>query len=116
MTLHEGLVVIGKAIVDGTSVVLFALLGQVLHPKRFSGLISADPSIAVAGFIITVVDKGDHEATLSAIGMMFGAVGFVVFALCVRMFLVRYNAEVTSSRACIERAVVAIGGYFVILR
>jgi hypothetical protein len=61
---------------------LFALLGQVLHPKRFSGLFSAAPSIAVAGLIITVVDKGDHDATLSAIGMMFGAVGFVVFALC----------------------------------
>jgi len=116
VTSHAVLVVIGKAIIGGTFVVLFALLGQVLYPKRFSGLFSAAPSIAVAGLIITVVDKGDHEATLGAIGMMFGAVGFVVFALCVRALLVRYNAVVASSLACIAWAVVAIGGYLVILR
>jgi len=108
---HEVVVVIIKAIAGGTFVVLFALLGQVLHPKWLSGLFSTAPAVAVAGLIITVIDKGDHEATVSAIGMMFGAVGFVVFALCIRALLVRYDAMVASALACVAWVVAAIGGY-----
>ena len=114
--MREVLVVLIKAIAGGTFVVLFALLSQVLHPKGFSGLFSAAPSIAVAGLIITVIDKGGHAASLSAIGMMFGAVGFVAFALCARVLLVRYHAVVASALACIAWSGVALGGYFLILR
>ena len=94
--MRELLVVLIKAIAGGTFVVLFALFGQVLHPKWFSGLFSAAPSIAVVGLIITVVDKGDHEASLTAIGMMFGAVGFVMFALCVRVLLTQRGCGVSA--------------------
>jgi len=114
--MREVLVVLVKAIAGGTFVLLFALLGQVLQPKWFSGLFSAAPSVAVAGLIITVVDKGDHEASLSAIGMMFGAVGFVVFAICVRALLVRHSALVAAALACVAWLVAAIGGYLLVLR
>jgi uncharacterized membrane protein (GlpM family) len=114
--MREVMVVLVKAIAGGAFVLLFALLGQVLHPKWFSGFFSAAPSVAVAGLIITVVDKGDHEASLNAIGMMFGAVAFVVFALCVRGLLVRHSALVASALACVAWLVAAIGGYLLVLR
>lgn len=114
--MREVVVVVIKAIAGGMFVVLFALLGQALHPKWFSGLFSAAPSIAIAGLIITAVDKGGHAAAASALGMMFGAVGFVVFALSVRVLLVRCHAAVASALAAAAWFVVAIGGYLVILR
>lgn len=116
MVAHDAAVIAIKAAAAGSLVVAFALLGQVLRPKWFAGLFSAAPSIAIASLIVTVADKGDRAATSAAIGMVFGAVGFVAFALCARPLLNRFHAVVASALAAVVWVCVAIGGYFAILR
>lgn len=110
------LVILIKAVAGGALVVVFALLGEMLRPKWFAGLFSAAPSIAIASLIVTVAAKGDQSATLASIGMMFGAAGFVVFALVVRHLLDRLNAIAASSIAAGLWGAIAVGGYLLVLR
>jgi uncharacterized membrane protein (GlpM family) len=108
-------VVAVKAAAGGTLVVLFALLGEVLKPKWLAGLFSAAPSVAIASLTVTVVSKGDLEASRAAHGMMFGAVAFVVFASVARPLLQRVNAVVASLIACLAWAAAAAAGYLAVL-
>lgn len=105
-----------KALAGGSLVVAFALLGEVLHPKWLAGLFSAAPSVALAGLVVTVVAEGDHVASREGVGMMFGAVAFVVFSLCVRRLLDRFGAVAASLLGCGAWAVVGLGGYFAVFR
>jgi hypothetical protein len=63
---HDVVVVFIKALFGGCLVVAFALLGHVLRPKWFAGLFAAAPSVAIASLVVTVLDKGHHEASLAA--------------------------------------------------
>ncbi len=107
---------VAEAGAGGTLVVAFALLGQALHPKRFAGLFSAAPSIAIAGLIVTVLAAGDGPASRAALGMLFGAAGFVAFSLVVRPLLKRMSAVATSAFGCGAWVLVAVGGYLVAFR
>lgn len=109
-------VVLIKAVTGGLFVVVFALLGQALRPKAFAGLFAAAPSIALASLIITVIDKGEHDAAEAALGMMVGAAAFVVFASLVRPLLERMHAVAASSIAVCAWLLVAVGGYLAFLR
>lgn len=109
--MHDLAVVGVKALAGGTLVVAFAVLGHVLRPKWFAGLFSAAPSVALASLIVTVADKGHHDAAASALGMIFGAFGFVVFALCVRALLGRMHAVAASAISCAVWLAVAVGSY-----
>jgi uncharacterized membrane protein (GlpM family) len=109
-------VVVIKAALGGTFVVAFALLGHTLRPKRFAGLFAAAPSVALASLVITLIDKGGHDASQAGLGMMFGAVGFVAFAVLVRLLLGRMRAVTASAVGIAAWVVVAIGGYLAVLR
>jgi uncharacterized membrane protein (GlpM family) len=74
-------------------VLLFALLSQGLRPKRFAGLFSAAPAVALAGLTIVVLDKGMHDAHRDALGMIAGSVGMVVYAASVIPLLRRMRAS-----------------------
>jgi uncharacterized membrane protein (GlpM family) len=74
-------------------VVAFALLSQGLSPKRFAGLFSAAPAVALAGLSIVVLDKGAHEAHTNAIGMIAGSAGMVTYAFGVVPLLRRMRAS-----------------------
>ncbi len=62
----------------GALVVLFALIGEVVKPKAFSGLFSAAPSVAVASLALTILADGPAKARQASIGMVVGAVAMVV--------------------------------------
>jgi uncharacterized membrane protein (GlpM family) len=114
--MSDAAVVLVKAATGGVFVVAFALLGQGLRPKAFAGLFAAAPSIALASMIITVTDNGRHDAAEAALGMMVGAVAFVVFAVLVRPLLARMHAVGASSIAVSAWLLVAVGGYLAFLR
>lgn len=84
----------------------FALLSQGLSPKRFAGLFSAAPAVAIAGLTIALLDKGGHEAHQSAVGMIAGAAGMVAYAAVAVQLLKRLRA----SRA----ALVSLGAWFIV--
>jgi uncharacterized membrane protein (GlpM family) len=80
---HEVLILAIKGLAGGALVVAFALLSQGLEPKRFAGLFSAAPAVALAGLTVTLLDKGAHDAHQSAAGMIAGGVGMAVYAAAV---------------------------------
>src|ERR1700716_2852851 len=65
-----------KAANGGLFVVVFALVSEVLTPKRFAGLFSAAPSVALANLAVIVATKGYAEAIANTRGMVIGAVAF----------------------------------------
>jgi hypothetical protein len=84
-------------------VVAFALLSEGLSPKRFAGLFSAAPAVALAGLTIVLLDKGHHDAHQNAVGMLAGSAGMIAYAAAAVPLLRRLPA----SRA----AVVALGAW-----
>jgi uncharacterized membrane protein (GlpM family) len=86
------LILLAKGAAGGALVVAFALLSEGLSPKRFSGLFSAAPAVAIAGLTITVLDKGAHDAHESAAGMIAGAAGMIAYAAAAVPLLRRQRA------------------------
>jgi hypothetical protein len=113
---HQTLVLALKALNGGVFVVAFALVGEVLEPKRFAGLFSAAPSVALASLTITIVDKGPHTARDAATGMIVGAVALVVFCLVARHSVERFKAALGSAVACVAWAAAAAAGYLTVLQ
>jgi uncharacterized membrane protein (GlpM family) len=69
-----------KALAGGALVMAFALLGEVLKPKRFAGLFGAAPAVAIAGLIVVLATKGARDAHQNTIGMLAGSAGMVAYA------------------------------------
>ena len=68
--LSDPVILVIKGLAGGGLVVTFALLSEGLSPKRFAGLFSAAPAVALAGLTVTLLDKGAHSAHESATGMV----------------------------------------------
>jgi hypothetical protein len=69
-----------RFLIGGVIVSLFAMIGEVLRPKSFSGLFGAAPSIALATIGLTIHENGVAFAALQARSMMLGAAAFFVYA------------------------------------
>lgn len=67
-----------KAVDGGLLVVVFALVGEVLKPKRFAGLFGAAPSVALANLAVIALAEGIGAARVSATGMVAGGVAMVL--------------------------------------
>jgi hypothetical protein len=87
-------------------VTAFALLSEGLSPKRFAGLFSAAPAVAIAGLAIVLVDKGSRDAHREAVGMLAGSAGMVAYAATAIPLLRRLRAGRT--------AVAALGAWFLV--
>jgi uncharacterized protein DUF3147 len=79
--MEEAVQLATKTVAGGVLVVAFALIGEAAHPKRFAGLFSSAPAVAVAGLIVTEVAKGTHDARSASLGMIAGSVGMVACCL-----------------------------------
>jgi hypothetical protein len=108
---HDAVIIAVKGLLGGLLVSGFALLGQVLRPKWFAGLFGAAPSIALASLIVTFLDRGHHDASLAAFGMVFGALGFVGFGLASRPLLLRWHAVLASTAGCLVWVGIAFATY-----
>ena len=73
--------------------VAFALLSEVLSPKRFAGLFSAAPAVALAGLTIVVLDTGAHDAHENTVGMIAGAIGMIAYSAAAARLLRRMHAS-----------------------
>ena len=67
-----------KAVDGGLFVALFAVLGEMLQPKRFAGVFGASPAVALANLLVIALAKGDTSARSAAIGMVAGAIAMTV--------------------------------------
>src|SRR3954453_4033085 len=73
--------VVLKALAGGLFVLAFAALAQMIMPKRFAGVFSAAPSVALGSLLVTVAFSGAGDVGLAARGMVVGAVAFFVYCL-----------------------------------
>jgi uncharacterized membrane protein (GlpM family) len=94
--MHDVLILAAKGAAGGSLVCAFALLSETLSPKRFAGLFSAAPAVALAGLAVILLDKGSSAAHEDAIGMIAGSVGMVAYAAALVMLLGRHGAGVAS--------------------
>jgi uncharacterized membrane protein (GlpM family) len=97
--MHDVLILVIKGVVGGTLVAGFALLSQGLEPKRFAGLLSAAPAVALAGLAVTLLDRGAHEAHEAGTGMIVGAAAMAVYAAAAIPMLRRMRGSVGSIAA-----------------
>ncbi len=105
--MHDVIILALKALAGGSLVVAFSLLSQGLRPKRFAGLFSAAPAVALAGLAVALLDKGPHDAHQNAVGMIAGAVGMMAYAAAVIPLLKRTRAMVAASIAMVAWFAVA---------
>jgi uncharacterized membrane protein (GlpM family) len=97
--LSDPLILVIKGLAGGGLVVAFALLSEGLSPKRFAGLFSAAPAVALAGLTVTLLDKGAHAAHQNAAGMIAGGVGMLAYAAAVVPLLRRMRAGAAAAIA-----------------
>jgi uncharacterized membrane protein (GlpM family) len=96
---HQVFAIAIKGLAGGLLVVAFALLSQALAPKRFSGLFSAAPAVAIAGLTVTLLSKGHHDARLDSLGMIAGSAGMVAYAAAAVPLLRRIKAPAAAAVA-----------------
>ena len=97
--MSEVLTIVVKALAGGALVVVFALISEAAMPKRFAGLFSAAPAVALAGLTITVLTKGAHDARDSSTTMMAGAAAMAVYAAVVVALLRREGSRKATAAA-----------------
>lgn len=93
-----------RFIAGGVIVSAFAILGDMLRPKSFAGLLGAAPSVALATLGIAVVQHGPHYATVESWSMIYGAAALACYSLAVCHLLMRFQlaalpATITASAA-----------------
>jgi hypothetical protein len=77
-----------RFVVGGVVVSFFAMLGDVLKPKSFAGVIGAAPSVALATLGLTILKDGKPYAAIEARSMIAGALAFSIYAsVCSRLML-----------------------------
>lgn len=114
--MHEVITVGVKAAAGGLFVVAFSLIGEMASPKRFAGLFSAAPSVALSSLLVIVATTGSAEAQRAATGMIVGAVSFVL-ACGAGVRLVRgFRALRGSLMLCGIWLLMAEAGYLAVLR
>jgi hypothetical protein len=67
-----------RALLGGLLVVIFALVGEVVKPKRFAGIFGAAPSVALANLALVVAVEGTTKASVEAKAMIGGGVAMVI--------------------------------------
>jgi uncharacterized membrane protein (GlpM family) len=80
-----------KTLAGGLLVVLFALVSEVVEPKRFSGVFAAAPAVALAGLAVGGVAKGAGSIRDAAEGMIAG--GFAIVVYCAVVVLVHRRLD-----------------------
>lgn len=100
-----------KGLIGGLFVVAFSVLARGLAPKRFAGLFSAAPSVALASLAVVIVAKGHPEAVANAGGMLVGAAAFVAGCLVGLPVVRRHGASLGSAAICATWLAVAGAGW-----
>jgi len=68
-----------RFLLGGALVSLFALIGDVVRPKRFAGIFGGAPSVALATLALTAAKSGPLTASLEARSMILSSLGFVLY-------------------------------------
>ncbi len=80
-----------RFVAGGLIVSAFAIVGDMLRPKSFAGLLGAAPSVALATLSIAVIQHGPQYAAAESWTMIYGAVALACYSLAVCHLLLRFR-------------------------
>jgi hypothetical protein len=84
---------VARFFIGGILVSLFAVIAEMVRPKSFAGLFGAAPSIALTTLGIAIVQHGKDYAAFEARSMVWGAIGFFLYAAVASWLLMRYKTR-----------------------
>jgi len=113
---RTAVVLLIKAVNGGLFVVAFALIGEMARPKRFAGLFSAAPSVALANLAVTSVADGTAKAAVNCRGMVVGGLALMLACLGGVVLIRRLRAVRASVVVCATWLAAAETGYLAVLR
>jgi hypothetical protein len=96
-----------RAVIAGVLVTAFAVLGDTLAPKKFAGIFSGAPSVALANLIVLAAIKGQSDVADSLAGMVLGGVAFVIAAVVGALGYQRLKSLANSALIWVTWGVVA---------
>jgi len=104
---------LGRFLLGGLIVSLFAVISDGLRPKGFAGLFGAAPSVALATLTLTLLTDGKQYAALEARSMVAGALAFLAYALaCVYLLAKKhFRAAPTTVAMLFVWGIFAFGGW-----
>jgi Protein of unknown function (DUF3147) len=104
--------------IGGLVVSIFAALGGALKPKRFAGIFSAVPSVALGSLGLTILADGKIYAAQECRSMLVGAVAFLFYSvLCTRLMLTgRFHAAPVTIGALVVWLAASFGAWALFLR
>jgi Protein of unknown function (DUF3147) len=105
-----------KALAGGLFVLAFAALAQMITPKRFAGVFSAAPSVALGSLLVTLAFSGMADVAAAGRGMIAGAVGFTAYCLAAVLLIKVWGVWRGSAAALVVWAAVAAAAYPVVAR
>ncbi|HSN28003.1 MAG TPA: DUF3147 family protein [Kofleriaceae bacterium] len=70
-----------RFLVGGVVVSMFAVIGELFEPKRFSGIFGAAPSVAIATLGLTFLRHGGPTVATEGGWMVIGGVAMLVYAI-----------------------------------
>lgn len=96
-----------KMVNGGLFVVAFSVVATVFEPKRFAGLFSAAPSVALANLLVVLMAKGRADALANFSGMIVGAAAMTAVCLVGIWLVPRLGALKASVAMCAAWGLVA---------
>jgi uncharacterized membrane protein (GlpM family) len=96
-----------RGLLGGAAVCIFAVIGEVVQPKKFAGIFAAAPAVAVASLGITAATKGLEVVRADAIGMACGAVGMIAYCIATVFVLRQVRAGKGAAATLVVWAAVA---------
>jgi hypothetical protein len=69
-----------RFLVGGVVVSLFAAIGELFEPKRFSGIFGAAPSVAIATLGLTFMQHGGPTVATEGWWMVIGGVAMLLYS------------------------------------
>lgn len=92
------------------------MITDVLKPKKFAGLFSAAPSVAIASLALTAVQMSAEKASQSALAMVAGAIGMIAFCLVAALLEKKAGAIVSAGVAWVSWLATAALVFWVFLQ
>ena len=77
-----------RFLIGGTVVSIFALLADVVRPKRLAGLFGAAPSVALATLALALWQGEGEQVAIEARSMVLAALALVAYAFTVERLLI----------------------------
>ena len=114
--MNEVVLLAVRVLAGGALVVTFAMVSDMLKPKMFAGLFAAAPSVASVSLLVNGIAMGPAKDQMSAVGMIAGALGLVVYSLAAALLVKHLKAVVGSALAWVAWFIPAGAVYWVFVR